>query len=79
MYWVDIEDNEGVKILLNLFGNFHDSCLKEFHMWSDHYVENDLSMQTSSELDTKVRIIFQRQARNPSAIELFLNKSLKFI
>ncbi|MFX4260747.1 hypothetical protein ACOBQJ_00975 [Pelotomaculum propionicicum] len=71
MHWEDIEGNEDVNKLLKLFNYFHDSCLKELYMWSDHYVDNDLSMNTSAELDHKVRVIFQRQDKNPSAIEVF--------
>ena len=56
--------------MLDTFGGFHDSCLKELYMSTESNVSEDLSMAAPTGLDTNVRILFQRQFRNPSAIEL---------
>ena len=38
-------------------------------MWTGTYVNEGLSMSVPSELDTNVKMLFQRQYSNPSAIE----------
>ena len=47
-------------------------------MWTDSYVDGNLSMGVSPELDTYVRILFQRQFRDPSAIELLFEGVTQF-
>lgn len=78
MEWVEIKDNIDIKNLLNKFGGFHDSCLKELYMWTESYVGENLSIGMSDELDTSVRILFQRQYRDPSAIELLFEGVTQF-
>lgn len=70
MKWNELRSSEDCEIFLHIFGGFHDSCLKELCMWTETYVDAHLSMGMSGELDTNVRILFQRQYRNPSAVEL---------
>ncbi|WP_026692340.1 hypothetical protein [Peribacillus kribbensis] len=70
MKWIEIKGNEDIKKLLEIFGNLHDSCLKELLMWTDSFVDKDLSMGVGLGLDTNIRMLFQRQSINPSAIEL---------
>lgn len=72
--WNIIKNKKDIENLIEIFGNFHDSCLKELHMWTDHYVDEELSMHVNSELDTHVRMLFQRQYENPSAIELLFEE-----
>lgn len=71
MDWIEIKEQSDINYLLEHFGYFHDGCLKEMYMWTGTYVNQDLSMRVPGELDTNVRILFQRQFNNPSAIELF--------
>lgn len=68
--WIEVITSDDVESLLTTFGWFHDSCIKELHMWSRHFVYPDLSMQTSGDLDHNVRVLFQRQEKCPSAIEM---------
>lgn len=70
--WKEITTEDDIKYFLSIF-NFHDSCLKELYLWTDHYVDSDLRMAIS-ELDFKVRILFQRQGTSPSAIELLFEE-----
>lgn len=63
---------------MDLFGGFHDSCLKELYMSTETFVAEDLSMSMSVNLDTSVRILFQRQDRDPSAVELLFKRTTHF-
>ena len=63
MEWIEVKDSKGIENLLEKFGGFHDSCLKELYMWTDSYVDENSSMGVSPELDTNVQILFQRQFR----------------
>lgn len=72
--WNILRDQDDLSSLLYIFGWFHDSCIREMHMWTDHYVNSDLSMSLSPELDHNVRLLIQRQANNPLAIELLFNQ-----
>ncbi|PEI90320.1 hypothetical protein CN679_18005 [Bacillus pseudomycoides] len=76
MNWNTIKTKEDIENLLHLFGGFHDSCLKELYMWTDSFVGEDLSMRVLS--GTNVRILFQRQYENPSAIELLFEGVTQF-
>ena len=68
--WRVLSDQRGIDELLKLFGNFHDGCIREMHLWTETFVKENLSMSCPSHLDTKVRILFQRQFVSPSAVEL---------
>ena len=78
MDWIEVKDSKDIENLLDIFGGFHDSCLKELYMWTESYVDENLSMGMSTELDTNVRILFQRQYRDPSAIELLFEGVTQF-
>lgn len=78
MQWIQIHDNNDISNLLNIFNHFHDSCLTELYMWTESYVDEDFSMKLSIDLDTNVRILFQRQLPNPSAIELLFEAVTDF-
>ncbi|MBE1553834.1 hypothetical protein [Sporosarcina limicola] len=78
MDWIEVKDQKDIQNVLDTFGWFHDSCLKELYLWTESYVNEDLSMAVPSGLDTNVRILFQRQFRNPSAIELLFEGVTQF-
>ncbi|MEO4055336.1 hypothetical protein [Solibacillus sp. CAU 1738] len=71
MNWFEIKKQSDIDYLLKYFGYFHDGCLKELHMWTGTYVGESLAMAVPWELDTNVKMLFQRQYKNPSAIEIF--------
>ncbi|MPN63988.1 hypothetical protein SDC9_211757 [bioreactor metagenome] len=54
---------------MELIYGFHDSCIKEIKYISGAYVNVDLSMRPVNE-QRILRIIFQRQFKNPSALEI---------
>lgn len=70
MTWIDVKNEENAKELMESFGHFHDSCIKEAHLWTEHRVHEDLSMSCSGDLDTSIKFVVQRQFKNPTCIEL---------
>jgi hypothetical protein len=76
--WNPINSQADVERLLTLFGGFHDGCLREAHVWTEHYVNSDLSMNCPGNLDTRVRLLIQRQFKGPSAIELLFEQVITF-
>lgn len=78
MTWNTLNSQSDLDVLLKLFGGFHDGCLREAHVWTEHYVNPDLGMHCAPELDTRVRLLIQRQFSSPSAIELFFEQVVTF-
>ena len=76
--WNPIASEADVERLLDVFGAFHDGCLREAHVWTETYVEDDLRMHFLGDVGTCVRILFQRQFRDPSAIELLFERVVAF-
>jgi hypothetical protein len=78
MDWKDIESQADADALMEVFGGFHDACVREAHLWTDHWVSPELSMSCPAHLDNKIRFLIQRQFRDPSAIELFFEQVTRF-
>ena len=76
--WNRIVSNEDVENLLRIFGGFHDGCLREAHVWTEHWVAPNLRMHCTGELDSRVRILIQRQLSAPSAIEMLFEQVITF-
>ncbi|CAM5190074.1 hypothetical protein [Alishewanella longhuensis] len=74
MTWIEIKNEEEAKALMQKFGYFHDACIKEAHLWTEHRVNEDLSMSCSGALDTSIKFVVQRQFRNPSCIEMLFEQ-----
>lgn len=72
--WNELRSQSDLDGLLRLFGGFHDGCLREAHVWTEHFVTPDLHMHCSPELDTAARLLIQRQAHSPSAVELLFEQ-----
>jgi hypothetical protein len=66
--WLALAEPADIGDLMQRFGNFHDSCVREIHVATGYYVDQDLRMAV--DWRTNVRMLVQRQFRNPSAIEL---------
>lgn len=71
MNWIELKEELEIRELLENYGYFHDGCLKEVHMWTETHVDDNLTMNAPSGLDTNVKLLFQRQFKNPSVIELW--------
>lgn len=67
--WNEIKNQADIDDFMNMFDYFHDSCLKELRYESGAYVDKNLYM---SPINSKrnIYVIFQRQDKNPSAIEM---------
>lgn len=78
MSWIEIASNEDVDQVMRAFGGFRDSCLREVHLWTDHWVKSDLSMYYPNGLNTRIRVLFQRQHASPSAIEILFENVTHF-
>jgi hypothetical protein len=76
--WNHINSQADIDGLLTTFGGFHDGCLREAHIWIEHYVKPNLHMRCTGDLDTRVRILVQRQFSAPSAIELLFEQVVAF-
>ena len=72
--WTDLVGPEDALHLMVEFGAFHDSCIREMHLWTGYSVNADLAMACPGHLDTNLRILVQRQSRSPSAIELLFEQ-----
>jgi hypothetical protein len=76
MLWNVIATQSDAEALLQQFGNFHDACVKEAHVWTGHWVSEDLAMAVDP--TTRVRLLIQRQFRPLSAIELLFEGVTRF-
>src|SRR5262245_22372418 len=77
MPWQVLSSEEDCQQLLGRVGGLHDGCLREMQLWSKHSVDQDLNMRISPGLDMRARLLFQRQFREPSALELFFEEILE--
>lgn len=68
MVWKTVRSQKDVDCINEMFGEFHDCCLKEVCFSTGGYVSDDLSMNVISL--PIARFLFQRQMRNPSVIEM---------
>jgi len=75
MGWNVINSQVDIDNLMECFGGFHDSCLKEIWFTTGTYVNEDLSMSMINE--PSARAIFQRQGKAPSVIEIEFNNIVK--
>ena len=76
--WALIRTQADVNTLMDTFGGFHDGCIREAHLWTDHWVGSDLAMSCPGHLDNRIRFLIQRQFKNPAAIELFFDEVTRF-
>lgn len=76
MEWKGLKTQKDIDELMEVYGGFHDGCLKELNYVSGSYVHDDLSM---SPFNSKraISIIFQRQYNNPRTIEMIFEKVIK--
>lgn len=75
MNWKILMTNGDVREFNAMFGNFHDSCLKEMSYATGGYVSTDLEMNVESL--PIARYLFQRQMKEPSVVELEFREILQ--
>jgi hypothetical protein len=76
--WTSLRSQADLDTLFKLFGGFHDGCIREVHVWTETSVDSDLSMSCAGDLDTRVRLLIQRQFKSPSAIEMLFEQVTTF-
>lgn len=64
-----IKDESDIKRLMEVYGYFHDSCIKEIKYMSGAYVSEELAMNPFND-QRRLSIIFQRQDVPNSVLEL---------
>ncbi len=70
--WTELDSETRIAELMSVFGNFHDSCIREIHVATGNFAASDLSIEV--DWRTTIHMLVQRQTRNPSAIELRLEE-----
>jgi hypothetical protein len=76
MVWHDVKTNDDVLELMETFGHFHDSCIKELHYQSGTFVNRDLTMTMINQ--PVLTILFQRMWENPSVVEMEFSEIIEF-
>ena len=66
--WKEIKEDKDIETLLQSYGDFHDGCLREVHIVTKESVDSKLSMSFDGRLTAT--LLFQRQYKNPTVIEL---------
>ncbi len=78
MEWKEVKTQTDANLLLEVFGEFHDSCIHEAHLFTGHYVADNLAMACPSNLDNNIRLLVQRQFKDPASIELLFEEITRF-
>jgi hypothetical protein len=76
--WIPLLSQADLDQLMLSCGGFHDGCFREAHVWTESFVDADMRMSVASDLDTRVRLLIQRQWKDPSAIELLFEHVTTF-
>ena len=75
MTWTQLRSAADVEKFLDHVGEFHDACIKELHLWTEAYVNDDLAMNAApGHLDMRARLLVQRQFHGPSGVELLFEE-----
>ena len=75
-YYTQIKDNKDIEELMDSFGWFHDSCIKELEYYSGSYVDSNRCMYPFNS-SRCVRMVFQSQNTAISTIEMKFDKIKK--
>ncbi|MBP6127739.1 hypothetical protein [Flavobacterium sp.] len=66
--WTEIKDETDIKYLLELYGYFHDSCLRDIYITTREFVDEKLAMHFDNKLTAS--LLFQRQFGPTTVLEL---------
>jgi hypothetical protein len=78
MVWQRISTQAEADAFMEIVGYLHDGVLREAHIWTEHWVSTGLSMAVDTGLDTRVRMVLQRQWSPLSAVELSFEEVTRF-
>ena len=76
LMWHSLNTQKDICDFLDIYGGFHDCCLKELHYVSGAYVNEDLSMYPVNDKRT-LRVLFQSQGSSLSVVEIEFLKIYK--
>jgi hypothetical protein len=74
MDWNQVIDQAHADHLMEQFGEFHDGCVHELHLWTGYSVSSERSMTCTMGSEIGVRVLIQRQSDELSAIELLFQE-----
>ena len=66
--WTEIKEQSDIDKLLDLYGYFHDSCLRDIYISTREFIDNKLSMHFNNKLTAL--LLFQRQFKQATVLEL---------
>lgn len=75
MDWTRLTGDDDLARFLELVSDFHDSCLREIHIWGGAYVAaEDLGMFQPLGWDVSATVVVQRQDRSLPVVELWFGQ-----
>lgn len=74
--WVEIKDQTDIDKLLDSFGYFHDSCLRDIYISTREFVDEKLAMHIDNRLIGL--LLFQRQFEPNAVLELKFEEIERF-
>ena len=66
--WTEIIDQAGIDELMRMFGNFHDSCIRDIYLSTQEFVDDKGAMHFENVLTAS--LLFQRQFKENGNLEL---------
>ena len=66
--WTEIKNQMDIDNLLNLYGYFHDSCLRDIYISTQEFVDEKRAMHFENILTAT--LLFQRQFKDNTVLEL---------
>jgi hypothetical protein len=66
--WTEIKEQSDIDKLMELYGNFHDSCLRDIYISTREFIDEKLAIHFENKLTAS--LLFQRQFRQTTVLEL---------
>lgn len=66
--WEEVKDQADIDKLLDNYGYFHDSCLRDIYITTKEFIDEKLAMHFDNKLTAS--LLFQRQIRPLTVLEL---------
>jgi len=74
--WNEIKDTSDIEKIMNLYGYFHDCCLRDIYISTRDFIDDKLSMFADGQLFAS--LLFQRQFRPNTVLELQFKEVVQF-
>ncbi len=74
--WTEIDSQSDIEKLLDLYGSFHDSCVRDIYLTTREFIDEKLSMHFENKL--VVLLLFQRQYKLNPVLELKFEEVQQF-